>query len=314
MTSIALCALWLLQAPDFEQLKALFDYDKSKGAAAKLTHTEERGGGVQIFDFSFDSPIHGRVPGTLVLPPGKGPFPVILYGHWMMEGSQLRNRREFLEEAVVMARTGAMSVLLDSPLVRPDPPTEKDPDLAGPQAQMQMVKEWRRALDIILARPDVDPARVAYVGHSFNAGVGAKLAGVEKRIGSLVLMANQYSLREYLYDEQNASMVAQRKKEGDAAVEAYLQKSPWHDSRPFAERSAPAAVFLQYGRNDKPLPESAAKLSFARFAEPKRMEFYDSGHELNAAARLDRALWLQKRLKLSKTPDAAALNAIAPLQ
>jgi cephalosporin-C deacetylase-like acetyl esterase len=179
---------------------------------------------------------------------------------------------------------------------------------------MQMVKEWRKALDIVLARPDADPTRVAYVGHSFNAGTGAKLAGVEKRIGSFVLMANQYSLREFLYDEQNASMVAQRKKEGDAAVETYLQKSPWHDSRPFAEHSAPASVFLQYGRNDKPIPESAAKLSFARFQQLKRMEFYDSGHELNAAARVDRALWLQKQLKLSKAPDVAALNAIAPLQ
>jgi cephalosporin-C deacetylase-like acetyl esterase len=232
----------------------------------------------------------------------------------MMEGSPLRNRDEFLEEAVIMARAGAMSVLLDAPLVRPDPPPEKDPDLVGPQAQLQMVKEWRRALDIVLARPDADSARVAYVGHSFNAGTGAKLAGIEKRIGSFVLMANQYSLREYLYDEENASMVAQRKKEGDTAVEAYLQKSPWHDSRPFAERSAPAAVFLQYGRNDKPLPMSAARLSFARFAEPKRMEFYDAGHELNAAARLDRALWLQKRLKLNRTPDAVALNSIPPLQ
>ena len=103
-------------------------------------------------------------------------------------------------------------------------------------------------------------------------------------------MVNQYSLHEYLYDEQNASMGAQRKKEGDAAVEAYLQKSPWHDSRPFAERSAPAAVFLQYGRNDKPLPESAAKLSHARFDESKRMEFYESGYELNATARWDRDL------------------------
>ena len=45
-----------------------------------------------------------------------------------------------------------------------------------------MAREWRRAIDLMLARKDVDATRVAYVGHSFSAGVGAKLAGVEKRI------------------------------------------------------------------------------------------------------------------------------------
>lgn len=56
MNSLAFCALWLFQAHDFEQLKIMFDYDKSKEAAAKLTRIEDRGGGVQLFDFSFDWP------------------------------------------------------------------------------------------------------------------------------------------------------------------------------------------------------------------------------------------------------------------
>ncbi len=42
------------------------------------------------------------------------------------------------------------------------------------------------------------------------------------------------------------------------------------------------------------------------------MKVYDAGHELNAAARLDRARWLAKRLGIRK-PDTAALNRIAPL-
>ena len=36
----------------------------------------------------------------------------------MMKGSTLRNKDEFLEEAVVIAHAGAASVPLDSPLVR----------------------------------------------------------------------------------------------------------------------------------------------------------------------------------------------------
>ncbi|HEU0138879.1 MAG TPA: hypothetical protein VFQ79_04180 [Bryobacteraceae bacterium] len=316
MTLLLLSSLCLLQAAPpvpFERLRQLFEYDRSQPAAVTVSLNSERDG-VKVYDFSFDSPVEGRVSGLLVVPPGKGRFPVILYGHWMMTGSPLRNKAEFLDEAIVMARAGAMSVLLDSPLVRKEMPEETDPmEGRGPHAQVQMAKEWRRALDIVLARQDADPGRVAYVGHSFNAGVGAKLAGIEKRITSFVLMANQYSLREFIYDEQNPVMVAERKKRGEAWIQAYFDKFPWDDSRPFAERSAPAAVFLQYGRKDEPLPPSAARLSFNRFAEPKQMEFYDAGHELNAAARVNRAKWLASRLKL-KAPDVEALNRIAPLR
>jgi hypothetical protein len=246
-----LAALLFLQLPEaepFEKLRELFEYDRSAAPEGTITLTAERNG-VRIFDFSFASPVDGRVPGILITPTGSGRFPVILYGHWMMRGSPFRNKTEFLEEAIVMARSGALCVLLDSPLIRKQMPDESDPmEGRGPHAQVQMVKEWRRALDIVLARPDTDPSRVAYVGHSFNAGVGAKLAGLEKRIGSFVLMANQYSLREFIYDPQNEVMVAERSQRGEDWVRAYLQKFPWDDSRPFAERSAPAAVFLQYGR------------------------------------------------------------------
>jgi hypothetical protein len=38
--------------------------------------------------------VGGRVPAYLVVPVGRGPFAALLFGHWMMEGSPLKNRRE----------------------------------------------------------------------------------------------------------------------------------------------------------------------------------------------------------------------------
>jgi predicted dienelactone hydrolase len=55
-----------------------FEYD----ASAPLRVQEA---GVQTFDriavhdLSYASPVRGRVPAYLVLPPGKGPFPVVLF-------------------------------------------------------------------------------------------------------------------------------------------------------------------------------------------------------------------------------------------
>ncbi|MGJ5816267.1 hypothetical protein [Paludibaculum fermentans] len=225
----------------------------------------------------------------------------------------MRNHTEFLEEATVYARAGAVCLLLDTPLVRTG--VVEDQDFTHgqePKAALQMAREWRRALDILLLREDVDSKRVAYVGHSFSAGVGAKLAGVEKRIQSFVLLANTYSLRDFIYDEQNVELKAWRKKVGEAAIQGYLRQFPWDDSLPFARHAAPSAVFLQNGRSDSDLPEKTVRGSLEYFNGPKQLEFYDAGHALNSAARLDRARWLQQRLGVTSL-DLRALGSIPQL-
>ena len=256
------------QRASLEELSRPFQNDCKQERGEKIFAAPSRAG-VRVFDYSFASPVSGRVPGLLVMPDRPGRFPVILFGHWMMDGSPKRNHTEFLEEAIVYARAGAMSLLLDSPLVRPG--VTEDPELMHgqvPKAALQLTREWRRALDILLLRKDVDSKRVAYVGHSFSAGVGAKLAGVDKRIQSFVLMANTYSLHEFVYDEQNAELRAWRNKMGEERVQEYFRQFPWDDSLPFVSHSAPAAVFLQNGRSDKDLPERIVRRSFCTFRSP----------------------------------------------
>lgn len=91
----------------------------------------------------------------------------------------------------------------------------------------------------VLPRKDVDPRRVAYVEHSFSAGVGAKLVGVEKRIQSFVLMANTYASRDYIYDEQDAGITALRNKMGEAAIENYFRaKCRLPPKRPHRQRAS----------------------------------------------------------------------------
>jgi dienelactone hydrolase len=304
--------LLLLAAKQIPYLKE-FDYNHETPAEVRKKVVERRAG-VTIFDYSYASPTDGRVPAYLVVPKGKGPFAVVLYGHWMMPGSPLRNRKEFLEEAILMARSGAICLLPDTPLVRPGVTPDLDPMHGqAAHAQLQMAVEFRRGLDLLLARPDVDPSRVAYVGHSFDAAVGAKLAAVEKRIGSFVLMAGGFSDEEYLFDPDNAEMVEVRKREGDERIHELFRRFPWDDPVHYIPHSAPAAVFLQYGRFDQPIPERVARRDFAKFGEPKHIGFYDAGHELNAAARRDRVHWLVRRLSL-RPADAAALNAIPNLK
>jgi dienelactone hydrolase len=301
--------------PPFEELVKQFDYDAKAPVDVRVVG-KERKQGATVIDMSYASPRGGRVPAYLVVPAGRGPFAAVLFGHWMMDGSPLKNRREFLEEALVLARAGAVSLLIDTPLVRPGFVLEKDEMRGaeqGSEAARQQVLDFRRGIDLLVARRDVDPKRIAYVGHSFDAHVGAILAAVEKRIGSFVLMAGAYSDEEYVFDTENEALVKLRERVGDERLRAYFRDYAWDDPVHFVGHSAPAAVFLQFGKRDKPITEKMARRDFGRFAEPKRIGFYDAGHELDAAARRERVEWLAERLSLRR-PDFDALARIPQLK
>lgn len=302
--------------PPFEELVRQFDYDATRPLDVREVGKERRRGAT-VIDLSYASPRGGRVPAYLVVPAaGRGPFAAVLFGHWMMDGSPLKNRREFLEEALVLARAGAVSLLVDAPHVRPGF-VSRDDGMGGAvssaEAARQQVVDFRRGLDLLLARGDVDPKRVAYVGHSFDAHVGSILSAVEKRVGSFVLMAGAYADEEYVFDPANADMLKMRERFGDERIRAYFRDYAWDEPTHFVGRNAPAAVFLQFGRKDKPITEKMARRDFGRFAEPKRIGFYDAGHELDAAARRERVEWLAERLSLRR-PDYAALARIPPLK
>src|SRR5207245_5596577 len=136
------------------------------------------------------SPKGGRVPAYLVVPSGKGPFAAVIWGHWYWENSEFRNRKEFLQEAVALAHAGVVSLLTDGPIARPGHIEDKAP--LNPQQVrdlIQQIVDMRRGADLLLARKDVDPTRLGYVGHSYNATVGGFLSGSDKRFTAFVLMA-----------------------------------------------------------------------------------------------------------------------------
>ena len=279
-----------------------FDYDRTTPLNLRrigVAHRER----ANVYDITYDSLKGGVVPAYLVVPKGRGPFAAVIWGHWYWANSSMANRKEFLEEAVVLAQAGVVSLLTDGPLARPGHVEIKDPfDERRPAEFFQQVLDMRRGVDLLLARKDVDRRRIAYVGHSYNAGIGALLSGVDRRFKAFVLMAGTTS------DEVGRAtkeFQEYRQKVGAAKLDALIEKYSWLDQGKYVSHAAPAMVLLQFATQESFLTPERARQYAAVVTEPKLFKLYDAPHALNAEARRDRIAFLTEQLKLKPLPAAA---------
>ena len=304
-------AISTCSAETYEQRLHRFDYDPKTPLDIQDAGTQNRDG-IQVQTLSYASLKGGRVPAYLIVPSGKGPFAAIIYAHWAMNGSSMRNRTEFLDEAVVMARAGVVSLLIDAPFARPG--FVQNPDPLGPQetdVMFQQIMDVRRGVDLLISRSDVDPNRIAFVGHSFDAQVGGVLSGVEKRIKDYVLMCGVLAVSDEVMSNDEG-MVAIRAKLGDENVRNYLATYDWLDPVHYISHAAPSALFLQYAKVDGISGAGPAQHFYSIASEPKTLKVYDAPHALNAEARHDRVEWLQKELRL-RSVDYKALDKLPEL-
>jgi hypothetical protein len=130
-------------------------------------------------------------------------FAGVIWGHWLMPGAANSNREEFLEEAIALAHSGVVSLLVDAPQSRSGFKPTPNPALVA-----QQVVDLRRGMDLLLARADVDATRIAYVGHSWDAGTGAILDATDKRYASFVFMGGPQSTMEYVLSSDSPRMIS----------------------------------------------------------------------------------------------------------
>jgi dienelactone hydrolase len=295
-----------LVAQDPELLRH-FDYDQKAPLNIKQIGVQHRAR-ADVYDITYSSLKGGVVPAYLVVPKGKGPFAAVIWGHWYWPNSSMRNRRQFLDEAIALAQAGVVSLLTDGPVARPGHEAIKEPfDERNAAEFFQQVMDMRRGVDLLLARRDVDRKRIAFVGHSYNAGVGALLSGVDRRFKAFVLMAGVLSNEVIRQIKEYQDF---RKRVGAEKVDAYNEKYSWLDQGKYVSHAAPAVVFLQFATQEPFLTPDRARQQAAIVSEPKRLKLYDAPHALNAEARRERIDFLVEQLKLK--PLSAALIASIP--
>jgi cephalosporin-C deacetylase-like acetyl esterase len=273
-----------------EQLARLLEYDDRAPIDVDVTRSERDESGVTIQDLTYASPRVGRVPAMLLFPQKPGKYPAAVFLH-SVGGA----RTSFLPEALALARTGWVALLVEAPFARPTE-LRRSFDYANPEVDRdiyaQTVVDVRRGLDLLLARGNVDPARIAFVGQGFGAQVGGILVGVDRRVAAAVLVAGAGSFTKLVETSFEAEIVAMKAEHAKRRLDDYVQVMAPLDAANYVGR-AQIPLLFQYGQYDTAVPEQMVRAYADAAKGPKDVRGYVCGHEMNdpAAAR-DRAEWL----------------------
>jgi len=289
MTRWLICLFFCAQLSWAVDKHDLFRYDPSQPLNIEEKASEDHAG-VTVHDISFNDSTGQSMTAYLAVPQGKGPFAAILYVHWL-EDPATSNRTQFLKEAEELAPRGTVSLLVNMPWSTPNwfrtRNMKEDYDFS-----IRQVQNLRRAIDVLAQRRDVDPKRIAYVGHDFGATYGAVLLGVDSRVRYAVLMAGTPILTDWF--------LLGAKMEGEER-QSFIQKMAPLDPTNFIGKAKSVPLLLQFGTNDKFIAKDKAEL-FANSARgPKEFRWYEAEHGLNSQAATERMAWLETKLKLAPT-------------
>ena len=209
---------------------------------------------------------------------------------WMHSGGFF----EQLPDALLLAHAGAISLLID-PIV---------PDWGGPperwhESMVQAIISVRRGVDLLIReRNDVDPQRIAYVGHSYGALIGVDAAAIDHRFRAAVFEVGLPGMSVHIRTAEVSFANEIRQRLGDRLDSALRQIEPL-DAIHYVDRLAPTALLFQSAHLDPGISDEQAQSFFDAASEPKILRWYDTAHEvIDIAAISDRARFLASQLAL----------------
>ena len=195
----------------------------------------------------------GRLPALLVLTAGEG------------------NARRCIEQSAGLVALGMVEACVSIPGYGKSSGPSR---FVGPQA----VEAAHRAVDLMAARPDVDPERIAVWGLSDGAVAAGLLMDSDPRLRAVILQSGFYDTLKMWPEAPLREKVA-------------ILRQVWPSRRVLAERSVIAhlpprldcSVLILHGEHDKKMPvQQAKRLAQALQTRGAKVEtrFFDDGHDL----------------------------------
>ncbi len=148
----------------------------------------------------------------------------------------------------------------------------------------ETVADYRRAVDYLITRPDIDASRLGYCGISLGGILGGVFVGDEPRIKTAVLWAaggnwgklmTTSSLRGQINQSGATTAAAKYTEKDAAALETILADV---DPLNVLPKAAGRPLFFINGDKDMVVPVPCTEELYARVKEPKKRLVLPGGH------------------------------------
>lgn len=282
---VASAPSWAAEPEDeFKARLPLFAYDTQASFKLKELSSEKREGAT-VREISFvAAPDLAPVKATLVVPNGQGPFAGVVWVHWLGE-PETTNRTQFLREAVGLAPKGVVSLLVDAMWSTPKWYESRVPE-QDQENSIRQVIALRRAMDLLQSQPQVDKARIGYVGHDYGAMYGMLAAGLDSRAKTYVFIAATPSLSDWAFFGKQPSSKAE-----------YLRQNAILELSDYLRQVKNASTLFQFGTQDAYVSKASTVVLLAAAQSPKERRFYEADHSMSLPKIAEeRDAWLLEKL------------------
>lgn len=266
--------------PTWSHLQETYAYNAKKPLRVKeeLKHSDT----AYMVHLQIEGPDGKMAPGVFMRPKADGVYPVVLLLHGLTSDKETMLNifgKPMVEQGVAV-------LALDAPYhgERKDPKVNPSQPTVFPGVVQQGCREWRRGLDYLATRKDVDMKHVGLLGYSMGSMMGSILGGVDNRISAFSLCVG-----------------------GDPVLPAAEQlpmmlRDVVYASSPslYIGHIAPRPLLMLNGRHDTTMPEAASKRLYTAAHEPKQQLMYDCGHILTPEAGMKAVTWILEKVKPSK--------------
>ncbi len=259
--------------PAWEKLKAAYDYDSS--AAPDVKEEPQESETAMVIQISFTGPDGKPVHGTFMRPKAEGVYPCALVLHGLTNNKEIAIK---LYGNRLVAK-GCAILALDAPEhgKQQSPNKKYWTDEVYTTAVHQGDRNYRRALDYLTARPDIDKERIGAIGYSMGAIMSSILGSVDDRVKALSLCVG---------GDPFLAVARTRSRPEDYDVSPSL----------FIAHFSPRPLIMFNGRTDPVIVAPAAYLLQNAAKEPKKVVWYAGTHDVPASIRQRAEDWLVAKL------------------
>ena len=270
-----------IPSPGWEKLQKAYAYNN---APPQVKETPKENANALEIRLSFAGANGKPVSGTFMRPKADGVYPVALVLHG------LTNNKE-----IAIAMFGKSLVAKGVAILALDAPEHGAQRKAGKNMWTKQVlvtavhegtRNYRKALDYLATRQDVDSSRIGLIGYSMGSIMGSILGGVDTRVTAFSLCVGG----DPVLPLAKATLAKQRDSVYSACPSLYIS------------HIAGRPILMQNGKTDVIVVAPAAYLLHNEAKAPKEIVWFNGGHDMNAAVKAKAVDWLVAKLIVGEAP------------